>query len=429
MAFLSKINIGGAIYDIKDAQARAAIEQLTGGVDSLGTASEKDYADTVANDGNLPTGAAIVKYVGEQIADINSFEYEVVDALPEASADTMYTIYLVADAEGGASDVYEEWITIKTGETYSFEKIGDTNIGLNGYVPTTRTIAGLVLSSDISADALKSALGLGALAYKSNITGTVECVTAVGDIDYTPAGDVSVALKHTDTAVASAGKFTPTGNVTGTTIAAGEIAVGLGYDASAAELTKSDYTPAGKVTVALSGNTFNTITGAGTAASFTEGVFTPASLTHAESAFATEGVVATMDAESETLTFSVAGTANASLISAFSGGAKAADTFVPNSVATFEEKTVGVQTATFEGTTAEKVLVTGVNYDKANVASATFTGKEADISAKFTGTEGDVAVSGNYAKAEVDAVSFTGTKETLKHNATKGNVEVAITIS
>lgn len=430
MAFLSKINIGGTIYDIKDATARAAIEKLTGGVEGLGTAAALNYAEAVTNDNTvLPTGAAIVKYVGEQIADINSFEYEVVETLPEASADTMYTIYLVADEEGGASDVYEEWITIKTGDTYTFEKIGDTNIGLNGYVPTVRTVAGLALSADISVEALQNALGLGALAYKSTITGTVEAVTAVSDIDYTPAGEVSVALKHTDTAVASAGKFTPAGNVTGTTTAAGEISVGLDYDASAAELTKSDYTPAGSVTVTLSGSTFNAITGAGTPASFTEGAFTPASLTHTSSAFATEGVVATMDTETETLTFTAAGTGNASLISAFSGGSKERDNFTPNSVATFEEKTVGVQTATFTGTTAEKVLVTGVNYDKANVASATFTGKAADITATFAGTEGDVAVSGNYAKAEVEAASFTGTKETLKHNATKGNVEVDITIS
>ena len=428
MALLSKINIGGTIYDIKDAQARAAIEQLTGGVDSLGTASEKNFAEAVANDDTLPTGSAVIKYVGEQIADINSFEYEVVEALPAASADTMYTIYLVADTEGANPDAYEEWITIKTGDTYSFEKIGDTNIGLNGYVPTTRTVAGLALSNDISADALKNALGLGALAYKNNISASVEAVTAVGDIEYTPAGEVSVALKHTDVAMASAGKFTPAGNVSGSTIAAGEIAVGLNQTATAAELTKSDYTPAGKVTVALSGNTFNAITGAGTAASFTEGVFTPASLTHAESAFAVEGVVASMNDAEETLTLAAAGKANASLISAFSGGSKASDTFVPNSVATFEEKTVGVQTAVFEGTTAEKLVVSGVNYDKASVASATFTGKESEIVASFAGTEGDINVSGNYAKAEVEAASFTGTKETLVHNATKGSIPVNVVI-
>lgn len=429
MALLSKINIGGTIYDIKDAQARAAIEKLTGGVNSLGSASEKDFANEVVAGDALPTNDAVIKYVGEQIADINSFEYEVVEELPVASAKTMFKIYLLADAEGANPDAYEEWITIKTGDAYSFEKIGDTNIGLNGYVPTTRTVAGLALSDDISADALKAALGLGALAYKNNITGSVECVTAVGDIDYTPAGEVSVALKHTDVAMASSGKFTPAGNVSGTTKAAGEIAVGLGYDASPATLTKSDYTPAGKVTVALSGNTFNTIDSVGSQASFTEGAFTPASLTHAESAFAVEGIVASVNDEEETLTLSTAGTANASLISAFSGGTKAKDTFVPNSLPVATEKTVGVQTASFEGTTATGALVTGVSYDKANVQSATFTGKESDIVASFAGTEGDVSVSGNYAKASVEAASFTGAKETLKHNATKGNVPVEITIN
>ena len=102
--------------------------------------------------------------------------------------------------------------------------------------------------------------------------------------------------------------------------------------------------------------------------------------------------------------------------------------FVPNSVATFEEKVVGVQSASFTGTTAEKILVTGVSYDKASVASATFTGKQADITATFTGTEGDVAVSGKYAKASVESATFSGTEETLAHKATKGDVAVNIVI-
>lgn len=429
MALLSKINIGGTVYDIKDAAARASIAELTGGIEQLGTAAGKNFATTVTNDDTLPTGAAVITYVGEQIADINSFEYEIVEELPEASADTMYTIYLKADPEGTAQDAYEEWITIKTGDVYSFEKIGDTNIGLNGYVPTSRTVAGLALSADISVEALQTALGLGDLAYKSTITGKVNCVTGVSDIEYTPAGDVAVALAYTDTAVASTGKYTPAGTIAGTTTAAGQVAVGLGYDSTAATLSKGDYTPAGTVSVSLTGNTFNAITSAGTAASFTEGEFTPASLTHAESAFAVEGVVASMNEDEETLTLSAASTANASLISAFSGGAKAADTFVPNSVATFAEKTVGVQEASFVGTKAEGALVTGVNYDKASVQSATFTGTATDITATFTGNEGDIAVSGNYAKAAVDAASFTGTKATLAHNATKADVAVDFTIA
>lgn len=428
MAFLSKINIGGTVYNIKDAAAQQSIAGILESLGKLGTAAQKNASEVVGNDGNLPTGSAIVKYVGDQIAEINAFEYEVVETLPEASAETMYKIYLVRDAQGTGSDAYEEWITIKTGETYSFEKIGDTNIGLNGYVPTTRTIAGLALSKDISAEELQAALGLGALAYKSTITGTVNAVTGVGDIAYTPAGEVAVTLKHTDVEMASSGKFTPSGSVTGKTTAAGEIAVGLSQTATAAELTKSDYTPAGTVSVTLSGATFNAMTGVGTQASYTEGEFTAATLTHAESQFATEGVTASIEEEEEMLVLSAASLANASLISAFSGGSKAKDTFVPNSLPTMAEQTVGVQNATFAGTTAEKLVVSGVSYDKASVASATFTGHEAEIAATFAGAEADLSVKGNYAKAAVDTAAFAGTAATLQHTVTKQDIAVTFDI-
>jgi hypothetical protein len=428
MAEISKINIGGTIYNIKDAEARRLISELTGGVDSLGTASELNYAEAVANDKTLPTGAAIVKYVGEQIADINAFEYEVVTELPEASAETMYKIYLLADAEGQTPDAYEEWITIKTGDAYSFEKIGDTNIGLNGYVPTARKIAGLALSADITAEQLQAALGLGALAYKNTIAATVNAVTGVGDIDYTPAGEVAVQLQSADTEMASAGKFTPAGTVSGKTVANGEIAVGLTQTATAAELTKSDYTPAGSVSVALSGATFNAMTGVGTQATYTEGEFTPATLTKTDAQFAKEGLVASMNEEEETLTLSAAGLASASLISAFDGGSKAKDTFVPNSLPTMAEQTVGVQSATFAGTTAEKLVVSGVSYDKASVGSATFTGKESEIAATFAGTEGDVAVKGNYSKATGATAGFAGTAAKLEHTVTKQDIAVAFDI-
>ena len=74
MALLSKINIGGTIYDIKDAYAREEIKKLIQDIEGLGTAAGLDYADAVADNNSLPTGSAIVKYVGDQIADINAFD-------------------------------------------------------------------------------------------------------------------------------------------------------------------------------------------------------------------------------------------------------------------------------------------------------------------------------------------------------------------
>lgn len=80
---------------------------------------------------------ATKQYVDTAIGKINSFEYVVVqDALPTASKDTMYKIYLVADSTNKESqDNYDEYITVLTGtSTYTWEKIGNTTLDLSNYV-------------------------------------------------------------------------------------------------------------------------------------------------------------------------------------------------------------------------------------------------------------------------------------------------------
>lgn len=76
------------------------------------------------------------------ISTIHQFTYETAATLPTASADTMYKIYLVpATQSGESSNAKAEYITIRSGTegsyTYSWEKIGDTQIDLSGYVTTT----------------------------------------------------------------------------------------------------------------------------------------------------------------------------------------------------------------------------------------------------------------------------------------------------
>ena len=297
---------------------------------------------------------------------------------------------------------------------------------------------------------------LKALAYKDSAAGTVAGQTITGvKASGQSAGSITVELSKTEKDVASAGKFTPAGNITGTVTTAGSIAVTAKYDATDAVLSKGDYTPAGTVTsdfghataaaelimskhapegsvsVALSGNSFNAITGVGTQASFTEGEFTPASLdkTDVTANYATEGLVGTV--ENECLTFTAAGIAaiTASKVNSFDGGAKAADTFIANSLPTMATQTVGVQSATFTGvehdcvsgvnydkatmsaltfagTKAEGALVTGVSYQKADIGSATFTGAEVDIDATFAGTEGNVSVAGKCHDYAVKTAEF-----------------------
>ena len=239
---------------------------------------------------------------------------------------------------------------------------------------------------------------LKALAYKDSAAGTVAGQTISGvKANGQSAGSITVELEQSEHAMNSTGKYTPAGNVTGTVQTAGSIAVTAKHEDVAATLTKGDYTPAGEVSVALSGNSFNAITGVGTQASFVEGVFTPAALDHADVSanYVEDALVGSVD-ENECLIFTAAATKalSASKVNSFSGGAKAADQFTANSLPTMAAQTVGVQSASFTGTKAAEVLVTGVSYKKADIDTATFTGATVDIAASFAGTEGDIAVAG-----------------------------------
>ena len=238
---------------------------------------------------------------------------------------------------------------------------------------------------------------LKALAYKDSASGTVAGQTISGvKATGTSAGSITVELNQTEHAMNSTGKYTPAGNVTGTVKTAGSIAVTAKHEDVAATLTKGDYTPAGEVSVALSGNSFNAITGVGTQASFVEGTFTPATLDHANVSanYVEEALVGSVADECLTFTAAATKTLSASKVNSFNGGSKAADQFTANSLPTMAAQTVGVQSASFTGTKAENALVTGVSYKKADIDTATFTGTTVDIAASFAGTEGDIAVAG-----------------------------------
>lgn len=458
---LSKIQIGGQTYEVKDLIARENIGALSVGLDAV--AADLAALSYVKATGQFADDAAIKSYVDSQVGAINKFDVHVMAAgeeLPTASAETMYVLYLKPDADA-ASGAYIEYITVKNGEEYNWEAIGSTKMDVTGFVTETALTEALqpyAKSADVEADIKEVTDGLGALAAKDSASGTVAGQTISGvKASGQSAGSINVALEQSEHAMNSTGKFTPAGNVSGTVTVDGEIAVTAKYaaadatltkgdytpagtvsadfshTATPATLTKGDYTPAGDVSVALSGATFNAITGVGTQASFQEGTFTPASITKEDvtANYATEGIVGTV--EEETLVFTAAGieAITATKVNAFDGGSKAADTFVANSLPTMAEQVVGVQSASFTGTKASEILVTGVSYDKAalenlafagtkaegalvtgvsyqkaDIDAATFTGKTVDIAATFAGTEGDVAVAGTCHDYAVKTAEF-----------------------
>lgn len=454
MALLSKIKVGGQTYDLKDAESRREIGTLVGshGVAALGAAAWKAVAANISGEG-LVDASVVKAYVDSQVGQIHSFDVVIdasgTEAGPSvtASADTMYKIYMVADVKATAG-TYIEWITIRSGAegayTYAWEKIGSTKTDLTGYVLKDTTIATIKLDHSITTEELQNALGLKALAYKDSATGTVPGQTISGvKAKGTTTGELTGKLAYTSTGVTSTGTFTPAGNVTGSAISDGSIEVTLkdASSATAANVTTVAYTPAGKVTteiqesesgVQIEGTvsapaitvtpaigTVQEMKSAGTAYTITNGSVTKKADT--SDTFAKAGIVASVDStDHEMLVFSDAATANA--VTASGGVTYVAPTLsgaLPTfgvaqvltgvsaaaSAPTFTSKKYAVP-ATFKGTEAADMKVTGVTYVKQAIDKAEFTGTEASLG--FTGTAGDVSVAGAYDKANLGTVAFAG---------------------
>jgi len=85
--------------------------------------------------------------VDQLIAAIKQFQYEAVQTLPEASAQTVGKIYLVPSADPKTQNNKDEYITLTTVEegttTYSWECIGSTTIDLSNYYTKAQTDAAI----------------------------------------------------------------------------------------------------------------------------------------------------------------------------------------------------------------------------------------------------------------------------------------------
>ena len=449
--YISIFNVGGVDYNLKDAAATDKLGKLIGthAVEALGAAAWKAVAANISGEG-LVDASVVKNYVDSQVGTIHNFDV-VIDATGTAagpsvaaSADTMYKIYLVPDGNAEAGS-YIEYITIRSGETYKWEAIGSTKTSLDGYVQKSQKIAGLTLNKDITVAELQNALELKAFAYAAKGTATVGAQIVKGvKATGTSTGSLTGAMDYTATEISSTGKVTAAGSVTGSAISGGSIAVTLkdAEAATAATVTAEAYKPAGSVTSNFVADVVNGVAIAGTVSKPTAKV-TPATATVQEMktpgtaysitagsvekaadtkrAFATEGVTASVDEASETLTFTSAGTSQAVTASGavtytapqLSGalptfGASAAvmtGATVDVSQPTFTGNKYSVNSS-FAGTEVENMKVTGVTYVKQAVNSATFTPVAAKLG--FSGDEVDVSVKGSYDKANKGTLAFTG---------------------
>ncbi len=373
---LSKVKLGATTYYLKDADARAIL-------DTFGNVVTFDKASTVTADGTGVVDAALMyEYVGRQIGAIG----QALNLLAEETDHTAVTNPqagdFVVESDG------KEWLHDGT----AWREVGDET----AYALKTTTIAGLNLTDNISVAALQTALGLKALAYKDNGTVAISTPDGINSFTTGAAGEYSVASTPVSVpATFSALDVTPAGSVELTA----ETAAAASYDkatsvsiatAAPGQDASPTYTPTGTVTVdsvtitPATGNVA-TVTSAGTAYQLTAGSCTQD--TDTTSAFATAGVVATIDEEdTEMLVFTNATTANAVTAS---GAITYVDPQLSGALPTFGTQSVvtGITSSTATASfTGDGVMINATPAFTSTAATVT----QPTFSAEFTGTSKNV---------------------------------------
>lgn len=89
------------------------------------------------------TQAQVQSLINSAVGNITSIKYEKVSSLPTTGSNGV--IYLVAHSHG-TQDIYDEYIWLA--ESKTFEKIGNTDIDLSGYVKSSELTA--ISTSDLS---------------------------------------------------------------------------------------------------------------------------------------------------------------------------------------------------------------------------------------------------------------------------------------
>lgn len=170
MANLTQIEVNGVTYDLADLISGF----VTASVNNLANYYLKSETYTKAE-------------VQQLIAAIQGTSFVSVATLPTASAETMGgKIYLVPSSNPKTQNVKDEYITIESGGSYSWEQIGSTEASLDGYVTdaeltaaladytTTASLTALLAAKqDVISDlaTIRSGAAAGATAYQKPQTG------------------------------------------------------------------------------------------------------------------------------------------------------------------------------------------------------------------------------------------------------------------
>ena len=385
----------GSTYWFKDDDARANITTLNTAVEALGN----PFTYTVStNAATTPAGVSA------------QYGSSTVTGTLTASATTENKIYLVPEV-GVQAGSYNEYITIKVGSTYQWEKIGSTAADF-GTLAGKNGVDVTVNYDKANANTGNSATTVNTGSTSITPAGTVSQPTFTGTkatitVSGTASGAATVAINATGVAK----NYTPAGTVAAPTFTGTQANISISGDVSGTSVGNHSYTPQGSVSQPTFTGSAATITHSVTQGSVSaSGSYTPAgtvskpgiTLTPTKtSVYSITGVgsLPSHGADSHTNTgFSVANELLTITDGSFTSG-----TFSAGSL-----PTQGEAVNAYTGLTA------------ALSATPTFTGTAATI--EVTGSTSGVAVADHeYTPAgTVSKPTFTGTAATLTHSVTQG---------
>lgn len=178
---------------------------------SVGEAASRGVDTVVTADStNLPTSNAVKEAINTAISGVTQFDIQVVTALPALKDAKKGVIYLIAH-EHGDNDIYDEYILNTSVTPNAFEKIGNTDVNLSGYIKKVKSADGYVPKFNAEGALVSTGFTLGKSVPASAVF-TDTKVTSVGN-HYTPTGGT--------TTPASGGADTDITNSTGVQVVTG----------------------------------------------------------------------------------------------------------------------------------------------------------------------------------------------------------------
>lgn len=178
---------------------------------SVGEAASREVDTVVTADStNLPTSNAVNEAINTAISGVTQFDIQVVTALPALKDAKKGVIYLIAHKHGD-NDIYDEYILNTSVTPNAFEKIGNTDVNLSGYIEKVKSADGYVPKFDAEGALVSTGFTLGK-SVPTNAVFTDTKVTAVEN-HYTPTGGKTTS--------ASGGTVTDITNGTGVQVVTG----------------------------------------------------------------------------------------------------------------------------------------------------------------------------------------------------------------